>query len=299
MAITSKRQMVSGQGVELSVARGRATRTFRVYDDAGAYVLEADALAYLLTTYPLGQPLASVPGLQVVGHTLTPMELASAGTLQYQAEVEYENPAQGGPLDPLPWNRPPQISLDASADETPFFEDASTPTKKKVVNAAGEPFSPMPTALQVEATVRFVRNLQPGSTLESTILNMALAQDGKNAFTNSDSFTLMGRSMPAFKTVMWISGMRRVYEGQFTYWEASFGFKIYGRGNAVDLNVANLGYSALVAGNLEPVMFGGITTPVPVHLAADGELATPTEPVVFLTFKVPYTPVPFSQLGFL
>jgi hypothetical protein len=297
MAITSKRQMVSGQAVELSVTRGRATRTFRVYDDTDAYVSEADALAYVLATFPLGQALAGVPALQVVSHKLTPMELAAAGTLQYQAEVEYENPSIGGPLDPTPWNRPPQISLDASADEVPFFEDASTP-KKKVVNAAGEPFSPMPTALQVESTVRFTRNLQPGSSLESAVLNMALAQDGKTAFTNTDVFTLMGRSMPAFKTVMWISGVRRVYEGQFTYWEASFGFKIYGRGNAVDLSVANLGYTKLVGGDPEPVMFGGITTAVPVHLLADGSEAAPADPAVFLTFKVPYQPIAFAGLNF-
>jgi hypothetical protein len=304
VAITAKSIKVSGEQLTLKLGQGSATRSFRVYDNATnppTATSETDVVNYVVATWPLGTSLASVPGLVVSGHRIEAIDRGDDGTFNWQVTIEYQDQGLGGPLSPLPWNRPGRFSGASQESEEPFFVDATSPTPKKVVNGAGDAFDPMPTVLTVRPLPRFTINLQPGSTRFSRVARMWFALDGRTAFTNNDTFSLAGTTIPRLGCVMWVADLSDAYEGTTKYYVASYGFKFYEGPNSIDTDVLNQGWfvkTGLAAPkDYARAMRAGQPTVVPVMLSASGQRLADASPAHYIRFKKPLQVIDFAGLG--
>lgn len=297
MATAADRLMIEGQTIALESGRGTATRSFRVRDDAGDEITEADILTYVTTTWPIGTPLPTVPGLLLARQVVRPLDMSQDGTFTWVVELEYRD--QGlGLFAVLPWNRPPRFSMSGSETEVPFFLDATSPTPKKSINTVGDLLDPLPTVLTIESTFRYIRNENPSSARAQSVFSLAIASSGRTAFVNSDSFLLKGQLIPAQRAVMWIADLANEYEGSIEYWRATYGFKFYPRASAVDLKIVNAGYFSGTPSDPKPILFGGQPTVVPALLNAAGDVLPPSSPPHELSFKVPLTLTTFAQFQF-
>lgn len=297
MAISSQQLTVFSDRLVISASRSEATVRLRLKDSTfGTAITDADVVTWLGTNYPRGQAHPTLTGLVVDEYEVEQVDHAGN---ERHAGVKYRD-LSIGVTNTVPWARSPIIQGSSREYEAEFFKDGTTPTPLNVVVPNTEElFAQMPTVLTIESTLRYIRNENPSSTRFQKIWNDWISSDGNKAYCNTDAFVIMGRTIPARRSVMWIADISSATEGTTNYYRVTFGFKFYPRQYADEIKVDCYGYKYWDGTEAKAITDDmGLPVRSPQRLSNTGTLVTGAPNAGQLTFKVPLQRVSFADYQF-
>lgn len=297
MAVTSQALIALSDRLTISASRSEAIQRFRLKDGTfGTSISDADVVTWLGSNYPRGQAHPTLTGLVVDEYEI---EYVDHALNERHVAIKYRD-LSIGVTNTVPWQRAPIIQGSSREYEAEFFMDGQTPPKPVVIASTNETFETLPTVLTVESTLRYIRNENPASTRFSRIWDDWIGSNGKKAFTNTDSFLIMGRTIPARRAVMWIADVSGAVEGTTNYYRVTFGFKFYPRTYADEIRIDAYGYLRKdPGGDILPITDDtGMPVRTPRGLNVAGLPITYTEEPHPYTFKVPLDAISFAPYQF-
>ena len=298
MAVTSQALIALSDRLTISASRSEAIQRFRLKDGTfGTSISDADVVTWLGSNYPRGQAHPTLTGLVVDEYEI---EYVDHALNERHVAIKYRD-LSIGVTNTVPWQRAPIIQGSSREYEAEFFKDGTTPTPKPVaIPNTQETFATLPTVLTIESTLRYIRNENPSSTRFQTIWNDWLGSNGTKAYTNTDSFFIMGRTIPARRAVMWIADISSAVEGTTNYYRVTFGFKFYPRTYADEVKVDCMGFLYWDGTEIHQITDDqGAPVRSPQRLTNTGGLITDdTTNAGQLTFKVPLTAISFAPYQF-
>lgn len=296
MAVTSQELIALSDRLTISASRSEAIQRFRLKDGTfGTSISDADVVTWLGSNYPRGQAHPTLTGLVVDEYEI---EYVDHALNERHVAIKYRD-LSIGVTNTVPWQRAPIIQGSSREYEAEFFEDGSTPTKNVVIESTGETFASLPTVLTIESTLRYIRNENPSSTRFAKIWDDWLGSAGKKAYTNTDSFVIMGRTIPARRAVMWIADVSSAVEGTTNYYRVTFGFKFYSRTYADEIKVKAYGFLQKNGTKIEYIKeANGAPVRTAQGLDVSGvPVVWPAKPHEY-TFKVPLDAIAFAPYQF-